>query len=117
MSEPTATPGGDGALASIRRLEQVLADESATRSTATERLEAARAEAESILDTARRKAAAASDERRRQTLEAANREAAGIHAQAEIAAGRLRETADRTFEATVDAALDLILPRDTRTEG
>ncbi len=113
MNEPTNASNGQGALASIRQLEQALAEEATTRTVATRRLEAARAEAVGILEAAKQHAAAASAERRRQALEAAELEAAGVHARAEADAAELRTTSAGVLDATVAAALALVLPGAT----
>jgi vacuolar-type H+-ATPase subunit H len=115
--EKNSSPNGDGTLASIRQLERALAEEATTRTAATDRLQAARVEAASILETAKQNAAAASTERRRQALAAADREAAEIHARAEAAATELRKTSARVLDATVEAALALVVPGAAGSEA
>jgi vacuolar-type H+-ATPase subunit H len=111
-NEPASTQGteaGAGALASIRRLEQTLAEDSAGRAAAERLLEAARAEAASILAAAAQNIAEAAAERRRRALADADREAREIRRQAEAGAEHVTENAGAVMDAAVDAALALIL--------
>jgi hypothetical protein len=107
----------DGALGSIRRLEQELELGSTARAAADARLRAARAEAARLLDAARVSAAAAAAERRLTILAAADDDAAAIEHDAEVDAARLRADARATREAAVDAALALILPGAAESEA
>jgi vacuolar-type H+-ATPase subunit H len=114
VSELT-TASEDGALASIRRLEQTLTEGATTRTVADSLRSAARSEAERILAAAEQAAVAASVERRRQAQAAAESETATIRARGESSAAALRANAAAVRDATVDAALALIVT--TASEG
>jgi colicin import membrane protein len=113
VTEPEPT----GALASIRKLEQALAESSTARTAAEEQLEAARAEAASLLAAARRDAAEASDAHRREALARADRETAEIARRAEASAAKVRAGYAAAMDETVEAALALILPAGAEGEA
>jgi vacuolar-type H+-ATPase subunit H len=114
VSELTTT-SEDGALASIRRLEQTLAEGATARTASDSLVTTARSEAERIVAAAEEAAVAASAKRRRQAHAAAETEAAAIRARGDASAAVLRANAAAVRDATVDAALALIVTTDSES--
>ena len=112
MNGADATPGtgGGDALASVHRLERKLEANRAARTAAESLVEAARSEAARLVEDARTRALEASSARHRAALDSAHREATRIAAAARSDEAELRSRADAHWAATVEAALQLVIP-------
>jgi hypothetical protein len=112
VTDASSLPAADagGALASVHRLERELEASRATRSAAESLVEEARLEGARLVEDARARALEARSARHRAALESAHREAAAIAEGGRSAEATLRSRAEAQWDATVDAALDLVLP-------
>ena len=109
-ADTTPATDGGGALASVHRLERELEANRASHTAAESLVEAARSESARLVEDARTRALEASSARHRAALDAAQREAATIAAAAQSDEAELRSRADAQWAATVEAALELVIP-------
>jgi vacuolar-type H+-ATPase subunit H len=107
----------DGALGSVRQLEDALESTAASRAASERRLEEARAAASRLLADAREGARAAAAERRRVAIAAADDDAVEIARVGAETAARVQADAHVICSRVVETALALVLPADDESEA